>query len=204
MGEVKIVIATGLACPQPVVLAKQAIEHHDRIKVIVDNDTALENVKRLGAKMGCEVKAEKKKDGTFEIDLTRTSDVVSAMEKGIPSHYSTSEAPGPFVIVLSENKMGRGNDELGYVLVRAFLHTIAEQSQKPDVMIFYNTGVKLVVQGSEVLDDLKALEMAGVEILVCGTCLNYFDVKDKLGVGMVSNMYDLAATMSRAGRLIYP
>jgi selenium metabolism protein YedF len=201
MGEVKIVIATGLACPQPVVLAKQAIELHDRIKVIVDNDTALENVKRLGAKMGCEVKAEKKNDGTFEINLTRKAGVVPAKEEVI---LSPPELSCPFVIVLSENKMGRGNDELGYVLVRAFLHTIAEQSQKPDVMIFYNTGVKLTVQGSEVLDDLKALEKAGVEILVCGTCLNYFEVKDKLEVGVVSNMYDIAATMSRAGRLIYP
>ncbi len=201
MGEVKIVIATGLACPQPVVLAKQAIERHDRIKVIVDNDTALENVKRLGAKMGCEVKAEKKDNGTFEIDLTRMAGVVPVKEEGT---LSPSELSGPFVIVLSENKMGRGNDELGYVLVRAFLHTIAEQSQKPDVMIFYNTGVKLAVQGSEVLDDLKALEMAGVEIIVCGTCLNYFEVKDILGVGVVSNMYDIAATMSRARRLINP
>jgi len=201
MGEVKIVIATGLACPQPVVLAKQAIELHDRIKVIVDNDTALENIKRLGAKLACEVKAEKKDNGTFEIDLTRKVGVGPVKEEG---NLSPSELSGPFVIVLSENKMGRGNDELGYVLVRAFLHTIAEQSQKPDVMIFYNTGVKLTVQGSEVLDDLKALERAGVEILVCGTCLNYFEVKDKLGVGVVSNMYDIAATMSRAGRLIYP
>ena len=201
MGEVKIVIATGLACPQPVVLAKQAIELHDRIKVIVDNDTALENIKRLGTKMGCEVKTEKKNDGTFEIDLTRKAGVVPAKEEVI---LSPSELSCPFVIVLSENKMGRGNDELGYVLIRAFLHTIAEQSQKPDVMIFYNTGVKLTVQGSEVLDDLKALEMAGVEILVCGACLNYFQVKDKLEAGVVSNMYDIAATMSRAGRLIYP
>ena len=201
MGEVKIVIATGLACPQPVVLAKKAIELHDRIKVIVDNDTALENIKRLGAKLACEVKAEKKDNGTFEIDLTRKVGVGPVKEEG---NLSPSELSGPFVIVLSENKMGRGNDELGYVLVRAFLHTIAEQSQKPDVMIFYNTGVKLTVQGSEVLDDLKALERAGVEILVCGTCLNYFEVKDKLEVGVVSNMYDIAATMSRAGRLIYP
>ena len=201
MGEVKIVIATGLACPQPVVLAKKAIELHDRIKVIVDNDTALENIKRLGAKLACEVKAEKKDNGTFEIDLTRKAGVVPAKEEVI---LSPPELSCPFVIALSENKMGRGNDELGYVLVRAFLHTIAEQSQKPDVMIFYNTGVKLTVQGSEVLDDLKALERAGVEILVCGTCLNYFEVKDKLEVGVVSNMYDIAATMSRAGRLIYP
>jgi len=71
-------------------------------------------------------------------------------------------------------------------------------------MIFYNTGVKLALQGSETLDDIKELSAAGVEILVCGTCLNYFEVKDKLGVGVVSNMYDIAQTMSRASRLLTP
>jgi selenium metabolism protein YedF len=111
---------------------------------------------------------------------------------------------GPFVIVIAENKMGRGNDELGYVLIRAFLHTIALQAEKPDIMIFYNTGVKLAIQGSEVLDDLKELASAGVEMLVCGTCLNYFEAKEKLGVGVVSNMYDIAGIMSRAGRLLVP
>ncbi|PKN69011.1 MAG: sulfurtransferase-like selenium metabolism protein YedF [Deltaproteobacteria bacterium HGW-Deltaproteobacteria-12] len=201
MTDVIIVDVRGLSCPQPVVLTKKALESGSKVKVMVDDETALENIKRLGAKLAFEVKAEKKDNGTFEIDLTRKAGVVPAKEEGIPS---PSVLSGPFVIVLAENKMGRGNDELGYVLVRAFLHTIAEQSQKPDVMIFYNTGVELTVQGSEVLDDLKALEMAGVEILVCGTCLNYFEVKDKLDVGVVSNMYDIAATMSRAGRLIYP
>ena len=100
--------------------------------------------------------------------------------------------------------MGRGNDELGYVLIRAFLHTVAGQEEKPDVMIFYNTGVKLTVQGSEVLDDLKQLESEGVQLLVCGTCLNYFEIKDKLAAGTVSNMYDIVETMSSAGRLIVP
>ena len=111
---------------------------------------------------------------------------------------------GPFVIVMSENKMGRGNDELGTVLMKAFLHTVAGQAKKPDVMIFYNTGVKLTVQGSDVLDDLKQLESEGVQILVCGTCLNYFEIKDKLAAGIVSNMYDIVETMSSGGRLLVP
>jgi selenium metabolism protein YedF len=111
---------------------------------------------------------------------------------------------GPFVIVISENKMGRGNDELGTVLIKAFLHTVAGQAQKPNVMIFYNTGVQLTVQGSDVLEDLKQLESEGVQILVCGTCLNYFEIKDKLAAGVLSNMYDIVETMSSAGRLLTP
>jgi len=111
---------------------------------------------------------------------------------------------GRFVIVISGNKLGRGNDELGTVLMKAFLHTVAGQAKKPDVMIFYNTGVKLTVQGSDVLEDLKQLESEGVQILVCGTCLNYFEIKDKLAAGVVSNMYDIVETMSNAGRLLTP
>lgn len=204
MSEIRIVNATGLACPQPVVLAKEAIAKNEKVKVIVDNETALENVKRLGNKLGCDVFSEAKAGGTYEIDLIRKAGAVFPKEDIVPTCGPASSGSGPFVIVCSEDKMGRGNDELGSVLMRAFLHTIAGQTQKPDVMIFYNTGVKLTIQGSDVLDDLKELAAAGVEMLVCGTCLNYFEVKDKLGVGVVSNMYDIAGIMSKAGRLLTP
>ena len=203
MRDIKIVNATGLSCPQPVILAKQAIETNEKVKVIVDNDTALENVKRLGTKLSCDVNVEKKNDGTYEIDLTRKASSVLLSEE-LSTPCCAPASAGPFVIVCSEDKMGRGNDELGSVLIRAFLHTICLQKEKPDVMIFYNTGVKLTLQGSEVLDDLKELAAAGVEILVCGTCLNYFEIKDKMGVGVVSNMYDIAGTMSKASRLLTP
>ena len=204
MNEIKIVDATGLSCPQPVILAKQAIETHDKVKVIVDNDTALENVRRLGAKLGCDVVSEAKEDGIFEIALTRKPGAPMPAKDIAVTCDTSPSASGPFVIVCAEDKMGRGNDELGSVLMRAFLHTICLQKEKPDVMIFYNTGVKLTLQGADTLDDLKELAAAGVEILVCGTCLNYFEAKDKLGVGVISNMYDIAGTMSKAGRLLTP
>ena len=177
MSEVKIVNARGLTCPQPVVLAKQAIETNEQVKVIVDDETALENVKRLGSKQGCDVQVEKKNDGTYEINLTRKA---GTNEESVALCGEASAASGPFVLVISADTMGRGNDELGYVLIRAFLHTVCLQKEKPDVMIFYNTGVNLTVQGSEVLEDLKQLESEGVQLLVCGTCLNYFEIKDKL------------------------
>lgn len=204
MSKIKTVDARGLSCPQPVVLAKHAMETNEKVKVIVDNDTALENVKRLGSKQGCDVKVGKKKDGTYEINLTRKPGAVVRTKEFVSSCSTTPAASGPFVIVIAENKMGRGNDELGSVLIRAFLHTVGLQKEKPAVMIFYNTGVKLTVQGSEVLDDLKQLESEGVQLLVCGTCLNYFEIKDKLAAGTVSNMYDIVDTMSRAGRLLVP
>lgn len=205
MKDIKIVDARNLSCPQPVILARQAIMENEQVMVVVDSDAALENVKRMGTKLGCDVQSENKNDGTYEIHLTRKPGQEKAMEEFTPSCSSSlAVQSGPFVIVISADKMGRGNDELGYVLIKAFLHTIAQQAEKPDVMIFYNTGVKLTVQGSEVLDDLQQLESNGCEILVCGTCLNYFEIKDKLAAGKVSNMYDIAENMSKAGRLISP
>lgn len=204
MKDIIIVDARGLSCPQPVVLAKQALESSKKVKVIVDNETALENVKRLGNKLGCDVRVEEKSGGLCEIKLVRGADFNKNQEAFVPSCSSGASPSGPFVIVISENKMGRGDDELGTVLIKAFLHTVAGQAEKPDVMIFYNTGVKLTVQGSDVLEDLKQMESEGVQILVCGTCLNYFEIKDKLAAGVVSNMYDIVETMSSAGRLLAP
>jgi selenium metabolism protein YedF len=100
--------------------------------------------------------------------------------------------------------MGRGDDELGYVLIRSFIHTLLTLNPLPDTILFYNTGAKLAARDSEVLDDLKQLEKAGVSILVCGTCTNYFGISDTLGAGSISNMYDIASTMAGAGRLITP
>lgn len=204
MTDIKIVDARGLSCPQPVVLAKQALEAGKEVKVIVDNETALENVKRLGNKFGCNVGVEAKNGGIYEI-LMICGTGFNKDQEAFSSSCSTSEAEsGPFVIVVTEDKMGRGNEELGTVLMKAFLHTVAGQAKKPDIMIFYNTGVKLTVQGSDVLDDLKKLESEGVQILVCGTCLNYFELTEKLAAGIVSNMYDIVEIMSSARRLLTP
>lgn len=205
MTDIEIVDARGLACPQPVVLAKKAIDQHDRILVVVDDEIALENVKRLGSKAGCDVTVDEKEDGTFRIHLSRAKGKEAQMgEAPFLPCKSESKQAGPFVVVFSENRMGRGNDELGYVLLRAFLHTLCQQEIKPDTIIFYNTGVKLAVKDSEVIDDLKQLAEDGVEMLVCGTCVNYFDISRDVAVGTISNMYDIAGIMSRAGRLVAP
>ena len=111
---------------------------------------------------------------------------------------------GATVLVISEDRMGRGNDELGYVLIRGFLHTLLEIDHQPDTSIFYNTGVKLTINDSEVIEDLKSLENLGIEILVCGTCTNYFEITEQVAAGSISNMYDIATRMSEAARLIMP
>ncbi|HOD27586.1 MAG TPA: sulfurtransferase-like selenium metabolism protein YedF [Syntrophales bacterium] len=205
MNEREIVDARGLGCPQPVILAKRALEREASVVVIVDNEIARENVRRLGVSSGCDVQTEDPGDGTFRILLTKRPGAdPSRAEADLTACGTGAAASGPFVIVLSSDRMGEGSDELGGLLVRTFLHVLGEQERKPDAMIFYNGGVRLTVKDSPALEDLKALAAAGVEMLVCGTCANYFNLTADVAVGTISNMYDIAGLMSRAGRLIQP
>jgi selenium metabolism protein YedF len=185
--------ARGLSCPQPVILTKKALQDHSEIVVIVDNETAQENVKRMALSQGCEVTIER-----------REGDILLAISKGcsceIPDAAGTTQ--GPLVIVIGSDTMGKGNDELGTVLMKSFIHTLLETSPQADSIIFFNTGVKLTIQGSEVLEDIRTLSERGVKILVCGTCLGFFEIKDRLAAGIISNMYDITETMTGAGRLV--
>jgi len=118
-----------------------------------------------------------------------------------PSENVPTQA-GSVVIAVSSNTMGRGDDELGHVLLRSFLHTLTEVSPRPNSLIFFNTGVKLATEGSQSLDDLKMLADRGVQILLCGTCLGHFGLKEHVAVGEISNMYAISETMLRAGKVV--
>jgi len=185
--------ARGLACPQPVILTKKALDTSDEVVVLVSDEVARENVKRLAAGMGAAV--EEEGQGS-EIRLRITKGGTCSIAEGIIANQ------GPVVVVIGSDTMGGPDEVLGGVLMKSFLNTLTQTDPAPDVMILFNAGVKLAVNGSEVLDDLTALAEAGVRILVCGTCLNYFDLKDRLAVGTVSNMYDIARTMLNAGRIV--
>jgi selenium metabolism protein YedF len=193
----KVIDCRGLSCPQPVVQTKQALEKADLVTTIVDNPAARDNVARFAKSQGRRVEINEKRDGIY---IT----IEKSKEGEPPGKVSSSNIPvqGQTVLVIPHDQMGRGEEKLGHILIRTFLHTLTEVSGKPDTMIFFNTGVTLTVEGSEVLDDLQDLKKDGVEILVCGTCLDYFGLKEKIAVGQVSNMYTIAETMLAAGRLI--
>jgi selenium metabolism protein YedF len=193
----KVVDCRGLSCPQPVIKTKQALEKTARVTIVVDNLAASDNVARFGESQGGKVTIDEKKDGIY-ITIEKGKQGkhrVKAQSSKIPEH-------GPSVVVIPSDQMGRGEEELGHILIRSFLHVLTEVSGRPDTMIFFNAGVKLTVKGSEVLEDLQALEKNGVEILICGTCLDYFGLKERIAVGQVSNMYTIAETLLAAGRLI--
>jgi len=108
------------------------------------------------------------------------------------------------VVQITATTMGSGDDELGALLMRSFVKTQAGLEKKPDAIIFYNAGVKLCCEGSLLLDDIRALEASGIEVIACGTCLNYFELADKLAVGRGTDMLEIAGRLASAGRVVRP
>lgn len=199
----KTVDARGLPCPQPVILTRKALQGQAALITIVDNETSQHNVTRMVEKAGYRVRAEQQADGIY-LHINREG----GPEAEADPQPSGPQAPppsreGPLVVVIQSEFMGRGeHDELGQILIRAFFHTLGEVEPVPDTIIFYNSGIKLVAQGSPVLEDLDALQQQGVEILACGTCLGYYDLKDQVAVGDISNMYTIAETILQAGKVV--
>lgn len=198
----QIVNARGLACPQPVVLTLKALAEADEVTTIVDNPAAVENVTRLARSKGCSVEVAEKEDG---IHLTMKREGAPA-EPAVTEHVvvcsTAAAAAGPLVLFVPSDSFGRGPAELGERLMGAFFHTLLEVGPKPKTIIFMNSGVKLAVEGSRALDDLRALAAQGIDILACGTCLSFFELTDKLAVGRVSNMYDIATALLEAGKVV--
>ena len=194
----RIVDARGLPCPQPVILTRNALREAGAVRTLVDNEAAQRNVTRMAERAGATVRVEKREDGIY-LDITGAE----AAQEETPLETGCTPAGGSLVLVVPGEFMGRGEHaELGQILVRGFFHALGEVEPLPDAIIFFNSGVKLVVEGSPVLEDLQALRARGVELLACGTCLGYYDLREKVAVGEVSNMYTIAETMLGAGKVV--
>jgi selenium metabolism protein YedF len=193
--------ARGLACPQPVVLTAKAVVGAEQLTVIVDNAVAVENVTRFAHSKGFTVDVSEKPDGIY-LALHRVGAAVESAEEPVISCAPSQPAAGATVVFAPSDSLGRGSAELGERLMGAFFHTLLEIAPKPDMIIFMNSGVKLTAEGSRALDDLRALAEQGVDILACGACLNYFELTEKLAVGRVSNMYEIATALLEAGRIV--
>ncbi len=193
--------ARGLACPEPVIQTKKTLEKHGRAITIVDNSTAVENIRRMATGLGFTVSEQSRDDGMY-LTIEKGE---SPSPHAIPDRQNISTTSGgPLIIIFSRPFMGEGDDELGAILVKSFFHTIVETGPAPGALLLYNSGVLLAVEGSGVVDDIQSLESMGTKILVCGTCLDYYNLKDKLIAGSVSNMYDIKESMYSASLIIRP
>ncbi len=189
----KVVDARGLSCPHPVIMTKKALQENDEITVIVDNPVSKDNVKRMGESLGCEVSIEEKNDGIYLF--------IKKVARSGPGAEEEASSKG-VVVVIPSLSMGRGDADLGFILVRSFVGTLIEFADSLEKLILFNEGVKLAVDDSPVLEELKGLEERGVEILVCGTCLDFFGLKERVSVGTVSNMYSITEAMLSAEKLV--
>ena len=180
----KEIDARGMDCPRPVILTKKELDtmKENTLTTIVDNEVAKENISKLASSLGYKFEVEEK-DGDFYINIIKDGERVEEVKLDDKLKNMT--------IGFSSDMMGSGDEQLGKILMKSFIYTVSETQPYPSTIVFYNTGVRLTTEGSEVLDDLINLEEAGVEIISCGTCLDFLDLKGKLKIGSISNMYTI-------------
>ncbi len=195
----KHIDAIGKPCPLPVIMAKKAIKEGEKaVLVAVDNGISAQNLAKMAGVMGLSHQITEISPTRFEVFISGSNE---PMPQTATSHNSAANSD--LIIAISSDKMGRGDDDLGAMLMLAFLHSVRELDELPQMMLFFNGGAKLTCSGSQALEDLKAIADMGVEIMTCGACLDfYFGTKDPLAVGQVTNMYAIATAMSEAGKLI--
>ncbi|HCM89825.1 MULTISPECIES: sulfurtransferase-like selenium metabolism protein YedF [Vagococcus] len=197
--------ARGMACPLPVIKTKKALKENKEVVTIVDNEIATQNLKKLADQLQLNYQVEKKSATHFVTTISQgeiSHDKVVVKSKDDSSDV-LSEKIG-YTVVFDTNIMGRGSDELGANLMKAFVYSLLEQDELPEVIICYNSGVKLTVEGSDCLEDLLQMKEQGVEIYSCGACLNYYNLTEKLAVGEVTNMYRIVEMMQSAVKLVKP
>lgn len=190
----KEIDARGLDCPKPVVLTKKAMADNEEILVIVDNKIASENVAKLAQKMKAEVSIVEEAADYFKIIIKSNEEAKVENENNKAAAPQSSEERKVYLI--ASDKLGDGEEELGKILIKGFLSTLLEINPLPEKVIFLNSGVKIAVLERDVTATLERLEAAGVDILICGTCLDYYDLSDQVEIGEVSNMYEIVNSIN--------
>lgn len=203
-----LVDARGERCPIPVIKTKKALEElhgAGELQVLVDNEAASENVRKLaeGSGASCTIEKESATEYRIKINVSKTG----SLEPGqVPEccPCSSEKVSDGMLVIISSDRMGEGDDTLGRLLMRSFLYTVTQLDPLPGTVLFYNGGARLTVTGSECLEDIRYLESQGVEILTCGTCLNHLGLTEQLEVGAITNMYTIAEKMAGADKVIHP
>ena len=194
----KFIDAKGKNCPMPVIMAKKEIDAGVKFfEIEVDNKIAVENLKKLANSQGFTT-IIKENNGNFKVDFSNgceeCEEVLAKVEGKKPL--------GNWAIFVNKETIGAGNDELGQSLMKMFFYTISEGEDLPKSILFMNGGVKVPTLNDQAIEHLKVLQDKGVELLVCGACLNFYELENKLEVGKISNMYDITNAMKEASKVI--
>lgn len=196
----KTIDALDKVCPAPIIMSKKALKDVDEIEILVNDDMAPENLRKLAAQQNYEYGVEENGENEWKVHLKKTA------KSGQPEAAKAgfNEQGDSYIVVINTDVMGHGDETLGRNLLHSFVYSLTEQDVLPDKILCYNGGVKLVVEGSDFLTDLKPLAEAGVDIYACGACLDFFGLKDKVAVGSISNMYEIVDMMRKQNRIVRP
>ncbi len=191
--------AVGKACPEPVIMTRAAVEKGaTELEVLVDNAVAASNVTRFLEGQGFQV--ERREEGS-EFRLTGRRDGAAAVAAA-PASASCPQGGARLAVLVTGKTLGREDKELGEVLIKGFMGTLSKLETRPAVLALMNEGVKLALPEASTCDHLKDLEKAGTRILVCGTCTNHFGITEQVGVGTVSNMFEILEAVTGADRIL--
>lgn len=201
----KIIDAMGKACPVPVVLAKKAAaelaSEGGELQVLVDNQPACENLRNMAEGNGYTVMEEKIEPGRYQVTI-KVPVQEQVQIQSVREQTPVKREESGLVVVISKDSMGQGSEELGKILIKGFLFSLTQLKTPPKAVLFFNSGVLLTVEGCNTLDDLRELEQAGTQIEICGTCADYYSVKESIGVGKIVNMMTITERMAYAGSVI--
>ncbi len=185
--------AIGEHCPFPVVKAKSALTNLEvggTLEILVDNEMAVQNLRKMANNLKLEFSSEQKKEKEFLVILGAQNVIIEKKE-----NTSTEVERQKIVVAIDSTTMGNGDETLGKMLLKGYIYALSKQDNLPKYMVFYNSGVTLTTTGSESLEDLKQMQEDGVEILSCGLCLDYYGIKENLEVGTITNMYEIVQIM---------
>jgi len=188
-----IIDCKGLKCPQPVINTKKYFDsiEEGQATIIVDNEVSKNNVSKFAESNGFKSKVQEK-DGLYHIVITKedcSCKLMNFNEKNL-------------TIVVTNDKLGLGDDKLGLTLMKSYFYALSESDILPSDLLFLNAGVKLSTEGSDCLDSIKKLKERGVNVLSCGTCLDFYNLKEKLAIGEITNMYTIIEKMNSADKTI--
>jgi len=192
-----------LPCPQPVIKVKQAFDKGDfnELEVLVDNRAAVENITRFVENSGNSILSVTEDEQISTIIIGNNSSYNSETETQAVEANKKNQS-GVSNIFINSSTIGSGDLKLGNKLMEAFIFSLTEIDNKPAYILMMNSGVQVAVEGSSSIDNLRDLETSGVNILVCGACLDFYGIKDKLQVGKISNMYEIATILTGAGNTV--
>ncbi|HIT90993.1 MAG TPA: sulfurtransferase-like selenium metabolism protein YedF [Candidatus Merdenecus merdavium] len=201
----------GKACPIPMIETRKIINglngKAESIQVLVDNEIACENIKKMADGLGYKNSHRKVTDGQYVMEVIVGEGVsqgkVDEAKEEAPAAKKAQPSTGEgTVVAIGKDTMGDGDPSLGKILIKGFIYSLTELEEVPSQVLFFNSGAKLVCEGSNTVEDIKKLVELGTEVFVCGTCVDFYNLKDKVAVGEITNMYGIVTALSKGNKVI--